>query len=402
MRLLFVTYRFPVYSGDAPSNTVFNLVKYFAGKHEVSLVGLAPGPVSREARDRLAQYCRRVEFVPWPKWRGALRAATGLASSEPLQVWYYRSGELAAKVRQIIAEEQIDLAYGYHLRAAQFLADIDSIPRVLAIQPAQILHFGRRYQLTHNPAVRMVYGMEYRRLQGYEAAVAAKFDSCLLISPKDREAIDPNHRLSNVFFNPHGTDVHSFAPPPGNVRDGNTIVFSGAMHMDTNTDAALYFHREILPLIWAKRPQARFTIVGKNPPGSLQKLAEDARITVTGFVPDIRPYLWKAAIAVNPIRMAAGMQNKLIEGLAAALPMVISPEANEGIHAPVGKAVVLARTPQEFAANVLALLDNPAAAEQLGAQGQVFVQANWSWEHHFEQLEGLLQQLVAGRVTAAV
>ncbi|MGB9146559.1 MAG: glycosyltransferase [Acidobacteriaceae bacterium] len=400
MRILFVTYRLPVYSGDAPSNTVFNLVKYFSRENQVSLVGLAPGPVSSEAKDRLARYCHRFEFVPWPKWRGALHAVSGLLSSEPLQVRYYRSRELAAKVRQIIAEERIELAYGYHLRSGQFLADLDSIPRVLAIQPAQILHFGRRYQLTHNPVLRLLYGMEYRRLRGYEAEVAAKFDSCLLISAKDREAIDPNHRLRNVFFNPHGTDVHSFAPPPGNLRDGNTIVFSGSMFMDTNAHAALYFHREILPLIWAKRPQTSFMIVGKNPPRSVLKLAEDSRVTVTGFVPDLRPYLWKAAVGVNPVRMAAGMQNKLIEGLAAGLPMVVSPEANEGIHAPVGKAVLLAHTPQEFAANVLALLDNPDAAGELGVHGQAFVQANWSWEHHFEHLDGLLQQLVENRASA--
>ncbi|HTW50219.1 MAG TPA: glycosyltransferase [Acidobacteriaceae bacterium] len=398
MRMLFVTYRFPVYSCDASSNTVFNLVKYFSRKNEVSLVGLAPAPVSSEAEERLAQYCRRFEFVPWPKWRGALHAARGLPSSEPLQMWYYRSREFAAKVRQIIAEEQIELAYGYHLRSGQFLADLNSIPRVLAIQPAQILHFGRRFRLTNSPFLRLLYGMEYLRLRGYEAEVAAKFDSCLLISPKDREAIDPNHRLDNVFFNPHGTDVHYFAPPPGNVRDGNTIAFSGSMFMDTNTHAALYFHREILPLIWAERPHTRFMIVGKNPPRPVLRLAEDSRVTVTGFVPDLRPYLWKAAVGINPVRMAAGMQNKLIEGLAAGLPMVISPEANEGIHAPAGKAVLVAHSPQEFAASVLALLDDPARAGELGAQGQAFVQADWSWEHHFEHLDALLQQLAGNRV----
>lgn len=400
MRLLFVTYRFPVYSGDAPSNTVFNLVKYFSRKNEVSLVGLAPGPVSREDKERLAPYCRRIECVAWPKWRGALCAARGLPSSEPLQVWYYRSAEFAAKVRQVIAEERIDVAYGYHLRSAQFLAAVDTLPRVLAIQPAQILHFGRRYQLTHNPILRLVYGMEYRRLQGYEAEVAAQFDSCLLISPKDREAIDPNHRLGNVFFNPHGTDVRSFAPPPDNVRDRDTIIFSGSMFMDTNADAALYFHREILPLIWAQRPQTRFMIVGKNPPRSVLKLASDARVTVTGFVPDLRPYLWKAAVGIDPVRMAAGMQNKLIEGLAAGLPMVAGPEANEGIHAPAGKALLVARSAQEFAKDVLLLLDDPARAGELGAQGQAFVQAHWSWEHHFEQLDELLQRLVADRIAA--
>ena len=109
MRLIFVTYRFPAYSGDATSNTVFNLIKYFSRNHEVSVVGLAPAPISKERSDQLKQYCRRVEVVVWPKWRGALSAARGLMSSEPLQMWYFRSKALADKVKQVIAEEQIEL-----------------------------------------------------------------------------------------------------------------------------------------------------------------------------------------------------------------------------------------------------------------------------------------------------
>jgi hypothetical protein len=117
-------------------------------------------------------------------------------------MWYFRSKALAEKVKQVIAEEKIEMAYGYHLRSGQFLADLDSIPRVIAIQPAQVLHFGRRYKLTRNPVLRAIYGMEYRRLHGYEVNLAEKFNSCLLISEKDRDAIDPEHRLRNVFYNP--------------------------------------------------------------------------------------------------------------------------------------------------------------------------------------------------------
>jgi sugar transferase (PEP-CTERM/EpsH1 system associated) len=394
MRLLFVTYRFPAYSGDATSNTVFNLVKYFSRDHEVSLVGLAPAPIPKEARDQLTRYCRRIEVVAWPKWRGALSAARGLFSSEPLQMWYFRSKVLAEKVKQVIAEERIEIAYGYHLRSGQFLADLNSIPRVIAIQPAQILHFGRRYELTHNLVMRAIYGMEYRRLIGYEADLAQKFTSCLLISEKDRNAIDPDHRLHNFFYNPHGTDVDSFAPPPDAVRDKNSLVFCGAMYMDTNFDAVLHFCRSILPLIWAKRPEVRFTIVGKRPPQSVLKLAEDPRISVTGFVEDVRPYLWKASVGVNPIRMASGLQNKLLEGLAAGLPMVISAEANEGIHAPEHKAVRIGRTSEEFAAHVLELLSNQTEAKAMAAEGMAYVQSRWSWEHNFRSLEEHLDKLV--------
>lgn len=308
---------------------------------------------------------------------------------------YFRSRALAEIVEKVVVEERIDLAYGYHLRSGQFLADLDFIPRVIAIQPAQILHFGRRYELTRNPVMRAIYGIEYRRLIGYEMSLAQKFNSCLLISEKDKDAIDPDHRLHNVFYNPHGTDVDSFAPPADVAREENSLVFCGAMYMDTNFDAVLHFCRSILPLIWAKRPEVRFTIVGKRPPQSVMKLAEDSRISVTGFVEDVRPYLWKASLGVNPIRMAAGLQNKLLEGLAAGMPMVISAEANEGIHAPEGKAVKIGRTPEEFAAHVLALLDNKSEARAMAAEGRAYVQSRWSWEHNFRSLEEHLNTFVA-------
>ncbi|HLV88246.1 MAG TPA: glycosyltransferase [Candidatus Sulfotelmatobacter sp.] len=399
MRLLFVTYRFPVYPGCASSNTVFNLLKYFSRSHEVFLAGLSRGPVSETQRETLRPYCRRMEIVEWPNYRGAANAVRGLASSEPLQMWYFRSASLAGRVKRIIDEEKIDLAYGYHLRSSQYLAAIDSIPSVVALQPAQILHFGRRCQLTRNPALRAVYSLEHRRLIGYEAEVAQKFDSCLLISTKDRQAIDPENRLRNVFLNPHGTDTGFFAPPVRAVHDENTVVFCGSMAMDTNVDAVLHFRRNILPLIWQQRPATRFVIVGRNPARQILKLTDDPRIQVTGFVEDVRPYLWNASVGVDPIRMAAGMQNKVIEGLAAGLPMVISPEANEGIGAPEG-SILIGRTTDEFAAHVVALLKDRSRAAALAKQGLAFVQKQWSWEHHFRRLETLFDALVSQRACA--
>jgi glycosyltransferase involved in cell wall biosynthesis len=142
--------------------------------------------------------------------------------------------------------------------------------------------------------------------------------------------------------------------------------------------------------------------VGKRPPQSILKLAEDPRIVVTGFVDEVRPYLWKASVGVNPMRMAAGMQNKLLEGLAAGLPMVISPEANEGIRAPEGTAVLIGRTPEEFAEQVLKLLSDHPLANSLAKEGLTYVQAQWSWEHNFRILDGHLEKLLAGRALVQV
>ena len=263
-------------------------------------------------KSELSRYCRRLEIVEHPKWRGAIGAARGLVFHEPLQMWFFRSNALMAKVRQILSEEDIDCCLWISFALGTVSLKRELIPRVIAIQPAQALHFRRRYEFSRNPILRTLYGMEYGRLTEYEADLARKFDSCLLISEKDRDAIDPKHTLNNIFYNPHETDVRSFAAPSGNVRERGSLVFSGAMYMDTDSDAALYFHREILPLIWEVRPDTRFTIVGKRPPQTIRMLANDPRITVTGIVEDVRPYLWKASVGVNPIRMAARLQNRLL------------------------------------------------------------------------------------------
>ncbi|NWF93029.1 MAG: glycosyltransferase [Syntrophaceae bacterium] len=236
--------------------------------------------------------------------------------------------------------------------------------------------------------------MEYERLIGYELTVARRFDRCLLISEKDRLAIDPNRELKNVFYNPHGTDVDLFAPPPNNKREPASVVFAGALSIDTNSDAVLFFVDKILPRIWRQRPDVRFYIVGKNPPASIIRLNKDPRIRVTGFLEDIRPYLWRCSVGVDPIRIAAGMQNKVIEGMAAGLPMVVSPEANEGIGAPEREALVVGKNPEDFATKVLTLINCPEVAQKLSITGRNYVKKYWSWEYHFRQLEGLFFELV--------
>jgi glycosyltransferase involved in cell wall biosynthesis len=397
MRLLFVTYRFPAFTHAADTNTVYHLVKYFGPRHEVSLVALAADHGPSQSRHLVAPYCVRMEAVVRPRWRSALSCARGLLGRRPLQLWYYHSPEIKRRISQVLQEQRIQAAYGYHLRSAPWLADFNDIPRVIAIQPAQVLHYGRRAQIVRQPLKRLLYTMEHRRLQGYERAWARKFDRCLLISEKDRRAIDPQGELDNVFHNPHGTDVEALAPPPGNQREPDSLIFAGALNMDTNRDAVRYLVERLLPLIWRQRPGVKLYIVGKNPPARIKGYARDRRLMVTGFVKDLRPFLWRAAVGVNPMRIAAGMQNKVIEGMAAGLPMVMSQEANEGIGAVDGETVLIAGTPEDFARKVVGLLKNPEQARRLAAAGQALVRTQWSWEHHFQQLEDLLEELVRQR-----
>lgn len=400
MRLLVVTYRFPAYTHTADRNVVYHLVKHFSRRHEVSLVALATERTADQSTALVRPFCVRTEVIILPRWRSVLNAGTGLLRRGPLQLHYYWSPEMRARVQAVATEERIDAAYGYHLRSAPYLTGLAGVPKVIALQPAQVLHFGRRWEVIRNPVKRLAYGVEYWRLRGYERGIGKQFDRCLLISETDRRAIDPSGELKNVFFNPHGTDVLRFAPPRETTREPMSLVFAGALGIDTNSDAVLFFARKVLPLIWRERPDVRVYVVGRYPPASIRRLAQDRRIDVTGLVPDVRPYLWRAAVGIDPIRIAAGMQNKVIEGMAAGLPMVITSAANEGIGARHGENVWIADAPEEFASAVLTLLRDSARAHALARRAQAFAQSHWTWAYHFERLEALLEELVQRRSSA--
>ena len=165
------------------------------------------------------------------------------------------------------------------------------------------------------------------------------------------------------------------------------VVMSGVMRYAPNVEAALWFVREVWPLVRAERPLARFILVGRDPAASLQVLDGKDGVTVTGTVEEPAEWIARAAVCVAPIRAAAGLQNKLLEAMAMAKAAVATPEANEGIAAPADEALVLAREPRAFADAVLALLADAPRRRALGSAGRAFVEAKWTWEGPFLELE---------------
>jgi glycosyltransferase involved in cell wall biosynthesis len=239
-----------------------------------------------------------------------------------------------------------------------------------------------------------LYTIEYQKLQRFEADFARSFDKVMLISPRDLEAMAAEPPLPNVFFNPHGVDFDYFAPDPQVEKETNTLIFSGNMKYMPNIDAITYFCKEILPLIRQRIPDVRLYIVGTRPVSEVLALGEDPAITVTGRVPDLRTYLNRAQVAIAPMRIVAGLLNKVLEGMSMGLPMVVTPQANEGIRAEDGTQLLIADTPQYFADQVVDLLKDPARRQQVGAAAREFILNQWSWEGHLGELEQMFCDLV--------
>jgi sugar transferase (PEP-CTERM/EpsH1 system associated) len=403
VRLLIATYRLPLGGFTADRNTVFNTIKYFARRHSVALVSFTESPEEERNAGKLRSVCASVDTVPRYSWRSFCGAALNLLGSEPLQVGYYRNAAMRRLIEKVIQRERIDLAYAYHLRMGQYFAHLDSVPRCIALQPAQTLHLQRLKRVARNPLMRLVYEIEYHKMRQYEPHLAARFDCWVVISEKDRASVDPTGQLGNFLINPHGVDPAAFSPDPSVPKEAGNIIFASSIRGEANVDAVLFFCRDIYPRIKAQfGGSTKLYIVGVGPPPRVRSLARwDPTITVTGYVPDFVPYLRRAIVGIDPLRSGAGLQNKILEGMAVGLPMVVTTVANEGIGAEPGREIIVADEPEAFAREVCILLTDSARREAISREARAFIERSFSWEQHFEPLEEHFKSLLATRSTVA-
>jgi len=395
VRLLVLAPRFPYPLDKGDRLTVFNLLKHFSRLHDVALVTfLEPGQDPADRR-HLDGFVDRIEMVPLTRWLSYLRAVLGMLRGRPLQVGYYSSPRMTKQVKQMIREFEPDVVYSHTIRMAPYLADERRMPSVLAMQISMRLNYGRLARFHKSLLRRLVYRVEAWWAGRYERKIAGRFDRCLLISEIDVGVLG-SPRPDNIVINPHGVDFRFFTSTGSGAEESGELVFTGNMSYPPNADAVEWFAREILPLVRSRVPGARLTVVGAEPSRSVLALAADEAVEVTGRVPDLRPYLDRAQVAIDPLRVGAGLQNKVLEGMSMGVPMVVTSVANEGIGAEPGRNVLVADNPRDFASAVVALLQDEGLRTTMGQEARRFIVEQWSWEKHFDDLEREMQSLVAG------
>jgi glycosyltransferase involved in cell wall biosynthesis len=210
-----------------------------------------------------------------------------------------------------------------------------------------------------------------------------QFERVLVTSPNDRQAFrdlrpaqDGGDRIQVL---PNGVDLEYFSPDPRIIRRPATLVVTGKMSYHANITMALTLAQEIMPRVWQSRPDVRLQVVGKDPPAQLLALNKDPRIEVTGTVPDLRPYLCQATLAVAPVPYGAGIQNKVLEAMACATPVVTSSKAIAALSATPDEDIFVADQPDEFARKIVDLLENRERRNRLGQAGREYVQRCHNW-----------------------
>ncbi len=260
---------------------------------------------------------------------------------------------------------------------------------------------------------RLVTRLELGRTRRYEGWLVGQFDSVLVTSETDRQALEILHASR---FTQHASRFTSYTPPitvlPNGVdlayftptdepREPDTLIFSGKMSYHANVTAALYLVHDIMPHVWAQRPDVKVWIVGKDPPREITNLKTSHQpsaishqpIAVTGTVPDIRPYLRRATAAVVPTPYGAGIQNKVLEAMACGTPVVASPQAVSALQVVQGQDLLVRREPREFARDILRLLEDRDLASRLGAAGRHYVEENHNWDVVTGELEKIYQEV---------
>ncbi len=416
LRILVIYSRvpFPMMRGD--QLTVSHLLSYFKARgHSVDFYTAdVDGEMTAEQKTWLEGACNSVHIVPQGKMAKLSGLLKGMFSLQPLQVGLFDNAEISSAVTKGIQSGQYDIVYCYYLRSVTavpggFAPDQVQVfngrntAAFLAMQLSQTLNTRRIYENATTPIKRMVYGLEARLMQRFEARIWQRFTKVMLIGPKDVEAVEAacvaegQAKISNWLYGAHGTNVEAFKAALPEEIIPNRILFSGSMLYQPNVQAVLWFHEHCWPKIRAERPDVEWYIVGRDPLPEVQALGKEDGITVTGTVPDMGEHMRQAAVCINPMLAAGGMQNKLIEYMASGKAIVATTVANEGIMGPSGEALVIANDAPTFTASVLNLLNDQDKAWALGQSARSFVLENWTWEAHFDKLESAFYDAVDGK-----
>ena len=369
------------------------MLKALHRRHEIHYVGFDDG-VNAEGLQRSGEYCSRAYPVPHSvPPRRSLRFAgqllRGLVSAVPVPVARYISSGMKRQIQKLVSQEKFDSLVCDFLFPAPNIPDIGRA--VLFQHNVESVIWQRHAEEARHGAKKAYFRLQARRMERFERDVCRRAGHIVAVSEVDRATMQELFGVEHTSTVATGVDIEYFAPPMG-IEPKTELIFAGSMDWLPNIDAIEYFAAEILPLIQKERPECRVTVAGRRPTAALQELARrQPYITLTGTVPDVRPYLWESTVSIVPLRIGGGTRLKIFEAIAARLPVVSTSVGAEGLPLADGKQIAIADTPEAFAGSCLKLLADPAMRQRRAQDAWEFVTSRFSWEAVARDFEAALQ-----------
>jgi len=369
-----------------------NQIRQLAVRHTVDLISSKNRRNPTELGE-LPRWCNEIELIDRPpRWRVAANMLSGIVRDPHKGISWSRSAEMMKAVHRRLQNTEYDVVLFQTFLTAQFRPSWYWGPTVWCLEDPPTLKMQRMLPF-HRWYERPVVRNSIVRSRRYEKRHASRFDRVVLVNKEDcidYQDLFPKMSLDCV---PSGIDADAFRPSSTIPRRKGMIIITGNMYHLPNVDGIEYFCKEIFPLVCRRVPSATLWLVGAAPVSRVRKWTRDSRIKVTGFVPDIRPYLQEAMVSVCPVRLKIGTQTKVLEALACGTPVVTSSAGNHGIRGTSGKHLFVADDPIIFADHIVTLLTNERWSD-ISHDGRRFVEDNFAWQKSVEKLEQILERLV--------
>lgn len=390
LNLLYLCHRIPYPPDKGDRIRAYHQIRALARRHRVHLLTLADGAVPDLSP--LHAVCERVEVFPVHRPAAYLRCALGALDRRPLTLSFFESADLRRRVEELAQSERFDAVVAYSSAMAPYAEPFAGVPAVLDMVDVdsakweQYSHFARRL-------LRPIYALEARRLRAYEASLARRFERIVLATGNEVRLLESFALQARAVAVPNGIDLGYFHPLDLPKAKSPTLVFTGQMDYFANVDGVVFFVREVFPRLKQRFPDLEMLIVGRAPTPAVRALGEIPGIFVTGAVGDVRPFLARAWAFVAPLRIAQGVQNKVLEAMAMGLPVVCTEKVLAGLaeggfrH---GRDLLAADAPETFASCIASLLTDAAAREKLADCARQRLGVAYRWGTNVARFEEVL------------
>lgn len=385
MKLFCITSRVPWPLEKGDKLRAYNQLRQLSKKHEIILCALNDSALHPDAVRELKKFCTEVHVVPLSGFSIFINLVRGFFSKIPLQVAYFTSASAKSKINSLISQTKPDRIYCQLIRTAEYVKDQKSIPRIIDYMDVFSKGVERRIEKV-NAFKRPFFRMEWKRLLYYEELAFSYFEAHSIISQQDCDLLPVNEK-KRVAIIPNGVDTDFFSP--SDAEKDYELLFNGNMNYPPNIESAVYIAEKILPLIRKTKPEIRLLISGANPSPEVLALQSE-KITVTGWVDDVRESFARSKILVAPMQSSIGLQNKILEAMAMQLPCITTSLSNNAVKAIPDSQILVADTPEQFATHIQLLLDHPDKAKQLAENGYKMVHEKFNWQ----QTTALLEKII--------
>jgi polysaccharide biosynthesis protein PslH len=402
-RLLYLVHRVPYPPNRGDRIRSYHFLRHLSERFDVSLATLADEPVASETHREFARLCEQVAIEPLGRSRW-LRAAASLAGGKSATEGLFASPALRRTVQSWAAEKSFDAALVFCSSMVQYLdcPQLKGVPAVVDLVDVDSQKWFD-YGAKTSGLKRMLFDLEGRRLRQLETSLPARARAITLVSEAEANLYRGFCPSDKIVAVPNGVDLDYFRP----AQDGNNpwtdlppadrcqIVFVGALDYRANIDAVTWFAAEVWPAVRSHHPELQLALVGREPAPAVRRLAEISGIRVFASVPDVRPHLAAAKIVIAPLRIARGIQNKVLEAMAMAKPVICSPAALEGLTAEPGRHLALADRPAQWQQTIADWTESPVQPHKLSLSARRFVVDHRAWAPSLTPLANLLTPTAA-------